>query len=170
MRVIIFRHGPAAERDARRWPDDDLRPLTARGEERTLAAARAIVRIEPGLRLIATSPLTRADQTARILAQAADSVPCQVLDALRPAGSQRAIVAFLASRPSGEVVALVGHEPDLGTLAGRLVFGTPVTMPLKKAGACMSEFEGEVTPGSGRVGWLIPPRLLRRMTGRKHET
>lgn len=167
MRVILFRHGPAGERDAQRWPDDGLRPLTARGEERTQAAARAIVRIEPGLRLVATSPLARADQTARILAQAAEIPRCKALEALRPAGSHREIVEFLASRPADDVVALVGHEPDLGRLAGVLVFGARVAMPLKKAGACAIEFGGEAKPGAGRLCWMMPPRLLERAAGKK---
>ena len=167
MRVIIFRHGPAGERDVERWPDDDLRPLTARGEERTQAAARGIVRIEPELRLVVTSPLVRAEQTAQILVHAADGPRCEVLDALRPEGPHRTIVKFLASRPDDDVVALIGHEPDLGKLAGMLVFGAPVAMPLKKAGVCVIEFEGEAKPGAGRVSWMLPPRLLRRMSGKK---
>ncbi len=168
MRVIILRHGPAGERDAQRWPDDDKRPLSDRGEERTLAAARGLIRIEPGLRLVVTSPLVRAEQTARILAEAASGVPCKVLEALRPAGSHRAIVEFLAAlRPADNVVALVGHEPDLGRLAGVLVFGTPMAIALKKAGACAIDFEARVKLGAGSMRWMLTPRLLRRLAGKR---
>ena len=168
MRVILFRHGPAGERDPVRWPDDGLRPLTSRGEERTHAAAASLARIEPGVALIVTSPLRRATQTARVLAGEFDDAPVETLDALRPMGSHRLVLEFLGARAAGETVALVGHEPDLGKLAGVLVFGAPVALPLKKAGACALEFEGEVKPGGGRLLWAMPPRLLRRVAGKKH--
>ena len=67
----------------------------------------------------------------------------------------------------GETVALVGHEPDLGKLAGTLVFGAPSALPLKKAGACAIQFEGAARPGAGRMVWLLTPRLLRRQAGKR---
>jgi phosphohistidine phosphatase len=166
MRVIIFRHGPAGERDADQWPDDGLRPLSPRGEERTQAAARGLARIEPDLRHIATSPLTRAAQTAHVLAQIYDA-KVETLDALRPMGSYRKVIEYLASRPSEDILALVGHEPDLGRLAGVLVFGAPVAVPLKKAGACAIEFDAPPKSGGGRLCWVMAPRFLRRLAGRK---
>jgi phosphohistidine phosphatase len=168
MRVIIFRHGPAGERDPVRWPDDGLRPLSPRGEDRTRAAAGGLAVVEPAIGCIATSPLVRAAQTARVLASLFDDAPVETLDALAPMGSHRLILEFLAARPADETVALVGHEPDLGKLAGILVFGAPVSLPLKKAGACAIEFAGEVKAGGGRLCWAMPPRLLRRVAGRKH--
>ena len=168
IRVIIFRHGPAGERDALRWPDDALRPLSPKGEQRTYVAASGLARIEPGIGLIVTSPLARATQTARVLAQVFEDATVVKLDALRPMGSHRQILEFLSSRPAEETLVLVGHEPDLGKLAGTLVFGAPVALPLKKAGACAIEFEGEVKPGGGRLCWAMPPRLLRSMARKKH--
>jgi phosphohistidine phosphatase len=167
MRVILFRHGPAGERDVLRWPDDSLRPLTPRGEERTHAAASGLARIEPGIGLIVTSPLARAAQTARVLAQVFEDAAVETLDALRPMGSHRQILEFLSSRSADEALALVGHEPDLGKLAGVLVFGAPVALPLKKAGACAIEFEGDVKAAGGRLCWAMPPRLLRKVAGKR---
>jgi phosphohistidine phosphatase SixA len=57
----------------------------------------------------------------------------------------------------------VGHEPDLGTLAGALVTGASTSLPLKKAGACSIHFVGPVEPGTGRLDWLLTPRALRRL-------
>lgn len=169
MRIILFRHGPAGRRDATRWPDDGLRPLTPRGESRTRAAANGLVRCEPRIEAILSSPLVRAATTARLLARALDGdVQVQDLDALRPGGSWRRILAHFATLPPGGTVALVGHEPDLGKLGGTLVFGAPCALPLKKAGACAIDFDGAATPGNGRLAWLLPPRFLRRFAGRKH--
>jgi len=166
VRLILFRHGPAGQRDASRWPDDSQRPLTTRGLERTRRAAGGLARIEPGIHAILTSPCLRAEATAKLLADALGSADVQVLEALRPGGSVRQVITQLQDFPTAAVVVLVGHEPDLGRWAGMLVFGVASQLPLKKAGACEVRFEGAVTPGRGQLAWLVPPRFLRRRAGR----
>ena len=66
-----------------------------------------------------------------------------------------------------EAIALVGHEPDLGKLAGTLLFGAPAHVAIKKAGACAIEFESRAGAGGGRLLWFMPPRMLRRMARAK---
>jgi phosphohistidine phosphatase len=167
MRIILFRHGPAGERDASRWPDDGARPLTARGVDRTHAAARGLAQLEPGIRRIVASPLQRAAMTAEILAEVFDEATREPLEALGPGGSYRGILEFVRGLPEDDPVVLVGHEPDLGKLAGILAFGAPAALPLKKAGACAFDFEGSPAPGTGRLLWLLTPRVLRRMAKEK---
>jgi phosphohistidine phosphatase len=167
MRLILFRHGPAGRRDDSRWPDDAQRPLSSRGEARTRAAARGLSRLEPEIHTVVTSPLVRAAATARLLAEALGDADLETLDSLRPGGSWRQVIAHLANLPPGGTVVLVGHEPDLGLLAGTLVFGAPSALPLKKAGACAIVFEGAVAAGKGQLAWFLPPRFLRRRVGSK---
>jgi phosphohistidine phosphatase len=170
MRVVLFRHGPAGKHDPERWPDDARRPLTARGIGRTRLAARGVMRIERSLTRILTSPLVRAAETAQILAEACDGeVPVETLEALAPGHSFRAVLERLAQCESGDAVALVGHEPDLGKLAGVLLLGAPAALPLKKAGACAIVFEDRTAAGTGRLDWFLPPGVLRRhaQQGRK---
>lgn len=169
MRIILFRHGPAASRDTERWPDDALRPLTGQGAKRTAQAARGLARIERGIGLVATSPFVRADETARILAGACGLEGAETTDALVPGRSFRQALEWLDShRDAGDIV-LVGHEPDLGKLAGTLVFGAPAWLPLKKAGACAIEIDGDLQPGTGRLVWFMQPKMLRRWSGGKEK-
>jgi phosphohistidine phosphatase len=168
MRVILFRHGPAGTRDAARWPDDGLRPLTSRGEERTYGAASGLARLEPEIRIILTSPLVRAVQTARALESVLEDAKVETLAALRPGGSFREIIAALGRFADAESVALVGHEPELGKLAGTLVFGAPSALPLRKAGACAIRFEGSIRTGTGRIVWFLTPKMLWRQAGKKN--
>jgi phosphohistidine phosphatase len=164
MRIILFRHGPAGERDPDRWPDDRLRPLTSRGETRTRRAARGILRLEGKLRGVLTSPLARCARTAEILREEAGlTVAPDVLPALAPGGSWREILLRLGEESPESNVALVGHEPDIGKLAGVLLFGAPASLPLKKAGACAIEFEGTVSAGAGQLRWFLHPRALARV-------
>ncbi len=164
MRVILFRHGPAGERDPLRWPDDRQRPLSDKGMGRTRAAARGLVTLEPALRLVLTSPLVRAAQTAAILAAECEREPePERLDALRPGASWRDVLARLREASADASVALVGHEPDLGKLVGVMLFGAPAALPLKKAGACLIEFDGRPESGTGELRWFLTPRMLRRL-------
>ena len=171
LRVVLFRHGPASKRDVARWPDDDARPLTPRGETRTRAAAAGVAALTGRARAIWASPLVRAAGTAALLREAYHEPRVHVVEALMPRGSWREIIERLQqSRGAGGVLVLVGHEPDLGKLAGSLVFGAPRALPLKKAGACAIDFEGPVEAGKGQIAWLMTPKQLRAMTrGRRKE-
>ena len=164
MLVIIFRHGPAGTRDASLWPDDALRPLSPRGEERTRQAARGLKRLERDIGLILTSPLHRAEGTARIVADVLGLTRVERLDSLAPGGSFRKLIESIPRVDRGAVV-LVGHEPDLGRLIGELIGSIP--LPLKKAGACAIDFDDRIEPGAGTLKWFATPRLLRRMAPKK---
>lgn len=166
MRVVLFRHGIAGNRDPRRWPNDALRPLTSRGRERTEQAARGLKRLYAPTRILA-SPLLRATQTAEILRSACGLTrEIELVPALAPGGGYRDVLTRLNALKANEIVALVGHEPDLGKLAGVLVFGAPNgNLPLKKAGACIVDFVGHPDSGAGKIVALLPPRLLRRRAG-----
>ena len=167
MLVVLLRHGPAGRRDPSRWPADEDRPLTTRGEERTVAAALGLGRLLPVGALVFTSPLQRSRQTAVILKDALSPQSVETLDLLAPGASYRRILEHLRALDSGATAVLVGHEPDLGRLAGMLLFGAPSPLPLKKAGACAIDLVAAVAPGGGRLRWFVTPKMLRRLAGRK---
>lgn len=164
MRLVLLRHGPAGERDPSRWPDDRGRPLTARGEARTRRACAGLARLEPAVALVLSSPLRRCADTAACLREALAGAPAvRPSEALAPGGDARDVLRELESLPAGDTVALVGHEPDLGNLAGLLLFGAPSALPLRKAGGCAIDFDTRSAPGAGRLRWFLPPRALRRL-------
>jgi phosphohistidine phosphatase len=164
MRLILFRHGPAGAPDPRRWPDDRHRPLTAKGEERTRRAGRGLRRLEGEFPLILTSPLVRCARSAELLREAGGSRSgVEAIASLAPGGSWRQVLQRVAEESPDATIVLVGHEPQLGKLAGVLVFGAPAALPLKKAGACALAFEDSVAPGAGRLCWFLTPRLLVRL-------
>jgi Histidine phosphatase superfamily (branch 1) len=69
MHLYLMRHGIAYERDERSG-DDDSRPLTEEGIERTRAVAKALHKDgRLDLAEVWTSPLVRARQTAEIVAE-----------------------------------------------------------------------------------------------------
>jgi len=169
MIVALFRHGPAGSADASRWPNDAERPLTARGIERTRLAARGLSRMLGDVTLVLTSPLARSRQTAELVTEILEPTQgVETFDGLAPDRAYRAILARLGECHSSDVVVLVGHEPQLGKLAGMLLFGAPSTaLPIKKAGAAVITFAGPLRPGEGHLTAFAPPRLLRRLTPRR---
>ena len=164
MLLVLFRHGPAGTADPARGPEDEKRPLTPRGVEKTRRAALGLHRILDTEPQIFSSPFVRAKETADLLA--ASYVPMQhveIMEALVPGRPMEEIFARIVEVANGAVV-LVGHEPSLGLLAGLLVTGRQMTLPLKKAGACGIELSGTFAPGQGDLKWLATPRMLRALS------
>lgn len=170
MQLILLRHGPAGRPDPSRWPDDRARPLTPRGEEKTRAAARGLARTLPTATLIWSSPYARALRTAEILAEALGAPSPRPVAALAAGAPLRGLLPLLVAAEAevpGDALILVGHEPDLGLLAGSLLLESTGALPLKKAGACALSFDGPPRKGDGRLDWFLPPRLLRALGPRK---
>jgi len=59
-------------------------------------------------------------------------------------------------------LALVGHEPDLGELAARLL-GARGTVQFKKGAVCAIDVDGATPGGPGTLRWLLTPRALRAL-------
>ena len=164
MLLVLFRHGPAGTADPARGPEDAKRPLTPRGVEKTRRAALGLHRILDTEPHIFSSPLVRAKETADLLA--ASYLPMlhvEIMDALVPGQPLEEVMARIVEVGNSPVV-LVGHEPSLGHLAGLLVTGRQMTLPLKKAGACAIDLSGKVAPGQGDLNWFATPRMLRALS------
>ena len=174
MNVLIIRHGIAQEREefanAHPGEDDGARPLTGRGRKRLRAAARGLCRVAPPVNLLASSPLVRAVQTADILeacwggAGGRRSVKRVVVAPLAPEQPVTALLKWLQAQRPDATVALVGHEPQLGTFAGWMCTGLQESfIQLKKGGACLLRLKADVKPGRATLVWSLAPRQLRAL-------
>jgi phosphohistidine phosphatase len=162
VELYLIRHGLAEER-GEAWPDDGKRPLTDKGRKRLRQSARALSALGVSFEVILTSPLVRARQTADIVAAALEDRPLVVsTESLAPEGGFAALAAELEKHAKRDRVALVGHEPGIGALAARLI-GSRQPIPFKKGAVCRIDVEALPPDGAGRLQWLLPPRLLRRL-------
>ncbi len=128
------------------------------------ATAAGIATVEDDIVAIAHSPLTRAVETARLLADACPNAVLEETGALATEASAEALFDYLAARENGGTVCLVGHEPGLGEWLGAAVAGRGAPpMPLKKAGAALLRFAGQPYAGGGELEWFLPPRISRRL-------
>jgi phosphohistidine phosphatase len=161
--LYLIRHGVAGERGDE-YPDDSLRPLTPQGESRLRRAARGLEVLGVTFDQIVTSPLVRTRQTADILAESLKPTPAVTTsDALTPAGTSGAVIQELSQYTKKGSVALVGHEPNLGELAARLI-GSRQPFEFKKGGICRIDFETPPPKGAGVLRWFVTPRILRKLT------
>jgi len=159
MQVILIRHARAEERAL--FKRDRTRALTEDGQRRMRKAARGLHALLPGLTQIATSPLARARQTAEIVAAVFDGVDVMTLSALSPGTAPRTVLTWLRTQPNDTTLALVGHEPDLGQLAGWLLSGRPSGfVQFKKGAAALIEFADAPAAGKGTLAWLLTAAQL----------
>lgn len=168
MRVVIVRHGPAEERNPRRWPNDEDRPLTAKGVSQTRRAVKGLARIVPPADRIATSAAVRALRTAELVRQTFGDSPrmeqWEELGAGRLAGP--IFERLRRSVRTGQEIVLVGHEPTLAEFVGMALAGDGVPLVrLAKGGAACLEFPASVGPGAGRLVWLLTRKQLAGVHG-----
>src|SRR5919204_5717514 len=109
MQLLVVRHGIAEEREKWAPRDDALRPLTDDGKKKMKESAKGLRAIVPRIDVLATSPLTRAAETATILAKTYD-VEQATIDALAPGQRPAAVAEWLRTRATRKNVAVVGHE------------------------------------------------------------
>ncbi|MDP1858434.1 MAG: phosphohistidine phosphatase SixA [Gemmatimonadaceae bacterium] len=166
MQLLIIRHAIAEEREdfAKKGEGDDDRPLTSFGKRRMQRNTQGLRRIASHIEVLAASPLVRAQQTARIVAEEYRIRDIQTVDELRPDRRSRELITWLSKQDADATIAVVGHEPHLGTLITWCVSGVERPgLTLKKGGVALIEFEGKPGPGKGALGWLLTPAQLRAL-------
>ncbi len=145
--------------------DDAKRPLTPEGKQKMREIASGLVRAGLEADWIVSSPLVRAVETAEIVAEALEfQASLGPLRCSRPGGDPEALITFLAKRSNRRRVLVVGHEPDLGELAARLIgAGRNANMPFKKGGCCLITFSEFPPKSPGRLVWWLTPRIMRKL-------
>ncbi len=165
VRLVVVRHGPAAERDPVRWPVDDQRPLTAEGAAQTRKAAKGLVRYMGKVDRIITSAAVRCRATTNLLRAAMKDPPAvETWKELLPGQLAPPVFRRLArSTRSGQQLVIVGHEPTLTEFIGIALIGegTPFVRLGKGAAVCL-EFPRGIRPGAGVLLWLATRKQLAR--------
>jgi phosphohistidine phosphatase len=162
MLLYILRHAEAEALSPSGLDAD--RALTDAGTKRMKLVARAIAKMEPGFDAIFVSPLLRARQTAEPVAAACrfKGVPT-VTEALAPGADPASVLEELETAGCTSAL-VVGHEPHLGSLFGRLVSGRKdVEVPMKKAALAVFEIHPHLGTGRAELKSYLPPRLLERL-------
>jgi phosphohistidine phosphatase len=163
--IYLVRHAAAEKRDRLHWPDDSLRPLTPEGIARFRSAARGLGRIVPTVDLVLSSSYTRSWETAELLREEARWPAPEHCRELRADQTPGAALHALQALGKPSSLALVGHEPNLSSLASLLVTGheDALELELKKGAVAFVEIQGDLPAGTGVLRWSVSPKILRAL-------
>lgn len=166
MKLLLVRHAIAEEAEAfiAAGGTDAQRPLTEVGRKKMRKGANRLRALVGRIDVLAHSPLLRARETAELIARACGDPPlveCASLDYRYP---PEADADWLAQYPPDYLVVAVGHEPQLGLLAGLLVAGEPCPLiAFRKGGVAMIEFPERPEAGMGVLHWVLTAGQLRSL-------
>ncbi|HVZ64389.1 MAG TPA: phosphohistidine phosphatase SixA [Lacunisphaera sp.] len=155
MLLYLIRHAHAEDGE-----DDFARPLSAKGRRQVRQMAAFLRRA--GLfeaKEIRFSPLLRAKDTARLFAkELAGKIRLIEMAAMKPFVDPAVAAGQL--RTARDVVAVVGHEPHMSSLATLLLGGErdEPRVVLKKCAVLALERTGR----NWAVRWLVSPAELAR--------
>jgi phosphohistidine phosphatase len=163
--LYLLRHGIAI--NAQETAPDGDRPLTDKGRKRMRKAARGLSRLNINFDAILTSPLTRAHETATIVAETLGRENClSKVEALKPDGAVEELVSGLKDYNNCENLLLVGHEPLLSDTASFLLTGKKnanIKVALKKGGLVRIVVDSLPPRNPGTLDLLLVPKILRRL-------
>jgi phosphohistidine phosphatase len=163
MDLFILRHGKAGQSSDN--PDDSARKLSKAGRSEIREVARWMKKKNLRFDSIATSPLARAYQTAEIVAKSLDLKDhLEVWDELTPGGDPDTTCYHASQAGKDGSVILVGHEPGLSDLIGRIITrGDMASLVIAKGGlAKIRNFSFHDKP-SGELQWLLMPGQIQDM-------
>ncbi len=163
MMLYIMRHGLAEEPTPK--GDDGARKLTSKGADKIRKAAAGMHGAGRAFNMILTSPITRAAQTAEIVADELGGPKPKAVPELSTSASPANALEALAKLRLPESVLVVGHEPTLSRLASLMLVGSTESagIKLKQGGVIALEFADRIEPGAAKLCWMMTQRQLRQL-------
>ncbi len=169
MNLYIVRHAIAVEQGTPEYKEDRLRPLTGKGKEKMQRIAKGLKALKTELNLIMTSPYLRTVETAEILREAFSLEKRDVVETMHLAPmefSNKLVNLINKDYADVENIALVGHEPSLGTLASMLISGDHnLSLTLKKGSVCHLSVDSLHYGRCATLDWLLLPSQLAKLGG-----
>ncbi len=165
MMLYLVRHALAEVAGAA--AEDESRRLTDKGREHARRTAAGMRAIDLAPNLILTSPLPRAAETARLLAEAFPmSPPVRSLADLAAGIPPAPAIAAILPHTRHDEVMVVGHEPQLSAIAAILLAGDSSGMHLRLRKLACVALElpiGRIAPRAAELHWMMTRRQLGRL-------
>lgn len=162
MEILLIRHGEALPAGRDGITSDYDRVLSDIGKRKSAAAGEALTRLGVRLDAILFSPLPRAEQTVSSMVDRLDNAPeCRVCNDMAPGAHWLTMLKELRQIAELRTVALVGHEPDLSTMAARVLGGLDGPYFIFHTGsiACIHLELGNDPPGAS-LRWFLDSAQL----------
>lgn len=158
-RIYLIRHGRAEDYDASRHGGDADRRLTPAGRDELQMIGRRLRRMEVKIDIFLTSPLRRAVETSKILADELNAT-VEIFSEMEPPMNPSRLLAKVRKREECRI-ALVGHEPGIGQTVATWIGAPLFATPMKKAGIARLEVPASDTSEGIMLSWFITPDLFQ---------
>jgi phosphohistidine phosphatase len=161
MNLYLLRHAHALAVGEAGIQCDEDRPLSDEGRRQMEVVGDAVKRLGLKFDQVLSSPLRRAQETARELCRHTGLPESALLicDQLEPGTSTKKLMKRLRSLEANEVL-LVGHAPDLPQQAAWLIGSKEAQLEIAKAGLAFIRCDAAPRKGVGTLVWLLSPELL----------
>lgn len=167
-----MRHGYAGNRLSDPMKDTK-RQLTVSGKKEVVEIAKSLKKLGVKFNVIFSSPLARAFQTAKIIAQEYKLIEqIEQSEDLKPNGSKDLLYNKLSKLNIDSVILIVGHEPYLSNMINDIISKNDAdrnynknnnNIILKKAGLSRIKITSTVPKLKGELRWLLTPRILKKI-------
>jgi phosphohistidine phosphatase len=161
MTIYFLRHASAGK-SMMNPKKDERRPLDDEGILQARYMGRLLANLDVQVDQIISSPLTRARQTASLVAnELAFESAVQIDDALRTDAEFEQFQEMLARYKKYDAVMVVGHNPSLTEFLSKSVsVGSAATqIDFKKGAVAKVELNGR----NGALLWLVTPKIARTL-------
>jgi len=159
--IIYFLRHASAGKTMLNPKKDERRPLDEEGILQARYIGRLLANLDVQVDQIVSSPLTRARQTASLVAnELAFESALQIDDALRPDAELEQFQAMLARYKKYDAIMVVGHNPSLTEFLSKSISGGPGAQIEFKKGAVAKL---EMTGRTGTLQWLVTAKIARTL-------
>ncbi len=158
MDVYFLRHASAGE-SLPNPKQDEKRPLDQLGIDQSKRMGKVLAKLEVKLDAIISSPLTRATQTAALVAQEIGHQKSVLLeDSLRPDAEFEDFHDLLKRHTKQKAIMVVGHNPTLSEFLSLLVSDEAIdsTIELKKGAIAKIEWKKRAL-----LEWILTPKTVQ---------
>jgi phosphohistidine phosphatase len=162
MELYVLRHAIALSCAEAGVSQDAERPLSAEGKEKMKRIAAAMKRLGIEMDLILSSPFVRARDTALMAHDGIGLSNClEFSDALASGQDTRMVLTELRERfQKKERIMVVGHEPDLSLLIGKVTSMGRLQVEMKKAGLAKIDITQTNPEIRGTLEFLLTPKVM----------
>jgi phosphohistidine phosphatase len=159
--IIYFLRHASAGKTILNPKKDERRPLDEEGTLQARYVGRLLANLDVQVDQIVSSPLTRARQTASLVAnELAFESAVQMDDALRPDAEFGQFQAMLARYKKYDAIMVVGHNPSLTEFLSKSISGgTGAQIEFKKGAVAKLEMSGR----TGTLQWLVTAKIARTL-------
>jgi len=157
MNVYLIRHGEADPTSVKK--PQEKRELTKNGENIVIASAELWKKYVSEFEILLSSPLKRAMQTAHIIKEVFNIKSDVLPEILLLNGGPTEDLLIFVSAFGVENVAMIGHQPDLGTHISRMTGGNGANIKIPPATISKISFKSSPVMGEGILEFLVPPLI-----------